>query len=225
MVNKSALGIFFRIPIYGKVKKRLAAEIGEEAALNAYTSMLNVTIDNVSRLQDTDIFGFYEGEILFLNHPLPSDNPPIPPLEKGGEGGFDKGGNFELLKKLPLIPQKGENLGGRMFNAMKCLFEKGYERVLLIGVDSPDLPLSFIIDAFKKLEFYDLVIGPSEDGGYYLIGITKPIKNLFTNIHWGSSNVLNETISRAEDSRISYFLLPGWYDIDNLNNLLRWKRK
>ena len=210
MVNKSALGIFFRIPIYGKVKKRLAAEIGEEAALNAYTSMLNVTIDNVSRLQDTDIFGFYEGEKTSLNITLSS-------FRKDGQKGFPE--------KISLITQKGKNLGGRMFNAMKCLFEKGYERVLLIGIDSPDLPLSFIVDAFKKLEYYELVIGPSEDGGYYLIGLTKPIKNLFTNIHWGSSNVLNETISRAEHSRISYFLLPMWYDIDNLNNLLRWKRK
>jgi hypothetical protein len=210
MVNKSALGIFFRIPIYGKVKKRLASEIGEEAALNAYKSMLNVTIDNVSRLQDTDIFGFYEGEKTSLHITLFS-------FRKGGQKGFPE--------KISLIPQKGKNLGGRMFNAIKCLFEKGYERVLLIGIDSPDLPLSSIVDAFKKLEYYELVIGPSEDGGYYLIGLTKPIKNLFTNIHWGSSNVLNETISRAEYSRISYFLLPRWYDIDNLNNLLRWKRK
>ena len=210
MVNKSALGIFFRIPIYGKVKKRLASEIGEEAALNAYKSMLNVTIDNVSRLQDTDIFGFYEGEQTSLNITLSS-------FRKDGQKGFPE--------KISLITQKGKNLGGRMFNAMKCLFEKGYERVLLIGIDSPDLPLSFIVDAFKKLEYYELVIGPSEDGGYYLIGLTKPIKYLFTNIHWGSSNVLNETIYKAEYSRISYFLLPRWYDIDNLNNLLRWKRK
>lgn len=210
MTGKSALGIFFRIPMYGKVKKRLAAEIGEEAALKAYKSMLNVTIDNVSRLQDTDIFGFYEGERTSLNITLSS-------FRTDGQKGFPE--------KISLIPQRGKNLGGRMYNAIQCLFAKGYEHVSLIGVDSPDLPLSFIVDAFKRLEFYELVIGPSEDGGYYLIGITKPIKILFTNIHWGSSNVLNETISRAEDSRISYFLLPGWYDIDNLNNLHRWKRK
>lgn len=208
MANKSALGIFFRIPVYGKVKKRLAAEIGEEAALIAYKSMLNVTINNVLKVQDTDIFGFYEGTETFLHITLSP---------------FIKCGQKIFLEKISLIPQKGKNLGQRMFNAVKCLFEKGYGRVSLIGVDSPDLPLSFIIDAFKKLDSYELVIGPSEDGGYYLIGITKPIKDLFANIHWGSSNVLNETISTAEHCRINYFLLPCWYDIDNLNDLLRWK--
>src|SRR3990172_8810891 len=111
MPTKSALGIFFRFPALGKVKKRLADEIGENAALTAYESMLKATIENVTKLEGIDLYGFYEGGII----------PPYPPLEKGGKGGFEKGGNFELLKKLPLVTQKGFNLGERMYKAIQWL--------------------------------------------------------------------------------------------------------
>ncbi len=223
MPTKSVLGIFFRFPALGKVKKRLADEIGENAALTAYESMLKATIENVSRLEGIDIYGFYVGGIVSLNRPLPSDNPPIPPLGKGGKGGFEKGGNFELLKKLPLVTQKGNNLGERMCNAIQWLFDNGYQKVSLIGTDSPDLPPAFIKDAFQKLDSYKLVIGPSEDGGYYLIGMKNPFDMLFKNIEWGSDKVLKCTVSKAYSAGISYFLLPEWYDIDDLRSLSRWK--
>ncbi|MBM4137419.1 MAG: glycosyltransferase, partial [Nitrospira sp.] len=191
---------------YGRVKKRLAAEIGEEAALKAYAEMLRATFNNVSKLQCVDIYGFYEGEV----------------IEKGGKGGFEKGGIFELLKKTPLHPQRGNDLGKRMYNAIKWLSQKGYKKVALIGSDSPDLPSSFIKDAFERLESHELVIGPAEDGGYYLIGMKKPMDILFKNMQWGSNNVLKDTITHAVNAGINYFLLPQWYDVDNLNSLNQW---
>lgn len=197
MPTKSALGIFFRIPTHGKVKKRLANEIGEDAALTAYESMLEATIGNVSRLKGIDIYGFYEGEGTSLN-PLPSIT-------------------------VPLISQKGFNLGERMYKAIQWLFDNGYQKVSLIGTDSPDLPLAFIKDAFQKLDSYELVIGPSEDGGYYLIGMKKPLDTVFKNIKWGSNKVLKDTITNAYAAEISYFLLSEWYDIDDLNSLNRWR--
>ena len=205
MPTKSALGIFFRIPTHGKVKKRLANEIGEDAALTAYESMLEATIENVSRLKGIDLYGFYEGGII----------PPNPPLLKGGRGDY--------INKMPLILQKGNNLGERMYNAIQWLFDNGYQKVSLIGTDSPDLPLAFIKDAFQKLDSYKLVIGPSEDGGYYLIGMKNPFDMLFKNIEWGSDKVLKYTVSKAHSAGISYFLLPEWYDIDDLRSLSRWK--
>jgi rSAM/selenodomain-associated transferase 1 len=223
MPLKSALGIFFRFPALGKVKKRLAYEIGEDAALKAYESMLDATIENVSKLKGIDIYGFYEGEITYLNFRLPSDNPPIPPLEKGGKGGFEKEWILELLKKLPLVAQKGGNLGKRMYKAIQWLFENGYQKVSLIGTDSPDLPLFFIKEAFQKLDSYELVIGPSEDGGYYLIGMKEPLEMVFKNIEWGSNTVLNDTILHAYTAKKSYFLLSEWYDIDDFNTLNRWR--
>ena len=229
MTKKSALGIFFRIPLYGRVKKRLAAEIGEDAAFKAYKSMLNVTIDNVSRLQGMDICGFYEGEITSLNPSSPPFNSPLyrgarlPSVGQGYRG--VKGGPGGFRRKIPLHPQQGNNLGEKMSNAIQWLFQKGYDRVLLIGADSPDLPLPFITEAFENLDSYSLVIGPSEDGGYYLIGMNKPFDIIFKDINWGHENVLAGTVSKAKAAGISYFLLPEWYDIDDLNGLNRWKLK
>src|SRR3990170_4875312 len=205
MPTKSVLGIFFRFPALGKVKKRLADEIGENAALTAYESMLKATIENVSRLEGIDLYGFYEGGIIPPNHPL----------VKGERGDY--------INKMPLILQKGNNLGERMCNAIHWLFDNGYQKVSLIGTDSPDLPLAFIKDAFQKLDSYKLVIGPSEDGGYYLIGMKNPFDMLFKNIEWGSDKVLKYTVSKAHSAGISYFLLPEWYDIDDLRSLSRWR--
>lgn len=221
MSNKSALGIFFRIPLYGKVKKRLAAEIGEDVAFKAYRSMLDATIENVLRIHGVDIYGFYEGEETSLNPSLPPFNSP---LTKGGYREVEEGLRG-FSGKIPLYSQQGVDLGERMSNAIKWLFNKGYEKVSLIGADSPDLPLSFITYALEKLDSYDLVIGPSEDGGYYLIGMNKPFDTIFKDINWGHDNVLKDTVSKAKAAGISYFLLPEWYDIDDLNSLNRWKLK
>lgn len=194
-MNKSALGVFFKIPAPGKVKKRLAVEIGEDSALKAYKSMLKATIKNISVLQGIDIYGFYDGIL--------KDN--------------------TFMKIFPLIPQEGRDLGERMSNAITLLLNSGYKKVSLIGADSPDLPVSFIKEAFIKLDSFDLVIGPSEDGGYYLIGMNKPFDDIFKNIKWGYNNVFKDTISIANNAGIRYFLLSEWYDIDDNTHFKKWK--
>ena len=219
MTNKSSLGIFFRIPAPGKVKKRLAAEIGENEACKAYEYMLHETIKSVSRLRGIDLYGFYEGEKTSSN---PSLSPSVSPLTKGEYRGIEEelGG---LMGQIPLYSQKGVNLGERMCNAVKWFFHKGYEKVSLVGTDSPDLPFSFLEDAFQKLDSHNLVIGPSEDGGYYLIGMNKPHEVIFEGIQWGHESVLRDTICRAKAAGISYFLLSEWYDIDDLDGFNRWR--
>ncbi|NWF75228.1 MAG: TIGR04282 family arsenosugar biosynthesis glycosyltransferase [Nitrospirae bacterium] len=201
MKSRSALGIFFRAPQSGKVKKRIANKIGKDEALKAYISMLDATVANVLRIQGIDIYGFYEGEITSPNYQIP----------------------FLGKKNISFHPQKGHNLGEKMCNAFQWLFDNGYLKVSLIGTDSPDLPISFIEMAFQKLDIYELVIGPSEDGGYYLIGMKKPLEDVFKNIEWGRDMVLKDTISNAMNAGINYFLLPEWYDIDDLDTLNRWR--
>ncbi len=198
MNNQSALGIIFRVPEYGKVKKRLALQIGADRALKIYTTMLFKTIENVSKLKDINIYGFYDGNVSALP---------------------------DILNKFPLIPQKGDDLGERMFNAIKFLFEKGYKKAALIGSDSPDLPVSYVEDAFLQLNAHEVLIGPTIDGGYYLIGMKTPLDKIFKGIIWGSSSVLKDTISIANKEGIKYFLLPEWYDIDDVEGLKRWENK
>ncbi|MCX8030131.1 MAG: TIGR04282 family arsenosugar biosynthesis glycosyltransferase, partial [Thermodesulfovibrionales bacterium] len=194
--SASALGIFFRIPKLGKVKRRLAEQIGDELALKAYQAMLSETIKNVQKLAGIDIYGFYDGSL------EPS---------------------LDFPQNIYYIPQKGKDLGQRMSKAVNYLFEAGYKKVLLIGSDSPDLPLEFINEAFHKLDSYTLVIGPAQDGGYYLIGMNKPFDEIFENISWGNEEVLKNTLLKAKESAIRYFLLPEWYDIDDLESLKRWR--
>lgn len=197
MINsKSALGIFFRIPESGKVKKRLAEQIGDELALKAYQAMLYETMKKVETLEGIDIYGFYEGNLQI---------------------------SVELPTTFTYIPQIGKDLGQRMSNAVAYLFEKGYGKVVLIGSDSPDLPFKFITEAFRLLSLHEIVIGPARDGGYYLIGMNKPLNLIFNNISWGSDEVLKKTLLMTKKANIKYSLLPEWYDIDDLEGLKQWK--
>lgn len=193
---KSALGVFYRTPEYGRVKRRLAAQIGDGEALRAYQEMLDETMKNVQGLKDIQVFWFYEGGSKYSEHFQPSDC---------------------------CLPQKGRNLGQRMSNATAYLFKAGYKKVVLIGSDSPDLPLCFIQKAFSALDSYQLAIGPAKDGGYYLIGMNRPLNHIFRGIIWGQNDVLKKTLLKADEGRICYFLLPEWSDIDDLTSLRLWK--
>ncbi len=195
--SDSSLGVFFRTPEYSKVKTRLASWIGHEKTLAIYKEMLKATFKKALRLSSiADLYGFYDG-------PEPADH------INGRE--------------IKLLPQYGKDLGERIFNALNFLFKKGYKSVILIGSDSPDLPTVYIKEAFERLNIFRLVIGPSEDGGYYLIGMTEPLKFLFKDIPWSTSSVLKKTLDLAIRKGIEYSLLPVWYDVDDLEGLRRWK--
>lgn len=196
MSKSNSLGIIFRTPEYGKVKKRLASEIGHELTLTVYREMLHTTIERVCLLKNVDIYGFYDGvfpDEIALNY-----------------------------KDMVLLPQKGKDLGDRLYNAASYLHNKCYSKIVLIGADSPDLPIEYISEAFSRLDSFDIVIGPSEDGGYYLIATKEPLKAIFSDIPWESGDVLEKTLSVIERKGTFYFLLPEWCDIDNLETLNRW---
>lgn len=195
-MKRAALGVFFRTPEMGRCKSRLAVTLGEEQAFDIYKAMLSATFDKLRNLMGIDVLGFYDG--------LKPFGLPLNPI-------------------VEFFPQQGETLGERMHKALKLMLGFKYHKAALIGSDIPDLPVQYIHDAFDHLDLNDLVLGPTEDGGYYLIGMKRPLSFLFDGMWWGDDRVLGETIKRAENQNISYALLPQWYDIDDLEGLGRWK--
>lgn len=120
-----------------------------------------------------------------------------------------------------LVPQSEGDLGARMHAAMVDTFAWGFDRVLLIGSDLPTLPTAHLVDAMQALERAPMVIGPAEDGGYYLIGLRAPCAELFHDIEWGSADVLERTLSIARRCGLGVERVPQWHDIDTEANLSR----
>lgn len=133
-------------------------------------------------------------------------------------------GEAQLRELAPgvetFVAQRGDSLGQRLSAAFDDLFETGAERVVVIGADSPTLPAEVIERAFDRLDQgIDLVIGPTRDGGYYLIGLRRPTSALFVAIPWSTSRVLAATLDRAAAKQLTVELLPEWYDIDEPDDL------
>ncbi|MEC4887155.1 MAG: TIGR04282 family arsenosugar biosynthesis glycosyltransferase, partial [Scytonema sp. PMC 1070.18] len=139
------------------------------------------------------------------------------------------GGNLQLIQDwlgTNLVYQlQGEgDLGERMMRSLVDAFQSGAEKVVIIGIDCPDINAQILAQAFEQLRQYDLVLGPAVDGGYYLIGLQRPIPELFTNISWGTSEVLQKTINIAQKLNLSVFSLPLLADIDRPEDLPLWEK-
>jgi rSAM/selenodomain-associated transferase 1 len=137
---------------------------------------------------------------------------------------FVGGGDPASLRALApdrfrLVAQEGDGLGERMGNAFRHLIEGDGVTAVVIGSDSPDVPLVFVKRAFLKLKHRDVVLGPASDGGYYLIGLKQSHPELFQGPAWGTAHVLTETLEIARDHTLSCSLLPLWYDVDDIHGL------
>lgn len=185
MNSKDLLLIFTRNPELGKCKTRLAATLGNETALDIYKFLLKYTA-NITKQLSADKETWYSEEI-WKNDVWPSST---------------------FRKKL----QEGINLGERMTHAFKKGFEHGYERIIIIGSDLYDLNTEDLNRAFKNLACHDYVIGPAEDGGYYLLGMTKYTPELFQNKKWGTDSVLTDTLKDLKNK--DYVRLDTRNDID-----------
>lgn len=183
---KSALIIFVRNPVLGKVKTRLAAGIGEAKALQVYEHLLQHTQSIVNDLEVTK-FVYYA----------------------------DKINNGDLWNDLEKRKQHGDDLGERMQNAFEELFAAGFSKVCIIGSDCFELTSDIVTKAFAVLDTKDLVIGPVMDGGYYLLGTNKLIPQLFINKTWSTSTVFSDTLKDAASLNLSVMQLPVLNDIDN----------
>jgi hypothetical protein len=194
--SKNCVLSFVKYPFPGRVKTRLARQLGANAAADLYR---NFVTDILATLKSMDV----NIKIAFAP--------------------FDSKNKFQqwLGKKYSYIPQIGRDLGQRMKNAFLQTFSGGFNSVIVIGSDSPDLPAEYLELAFYALDTNDVVIGPSSDGGYYLIGFTREtfLPEAFERISWSSDNVFVQTINILKQHRQSLFLLPQWYDVDTLANL------
>ncbi len=191
-MNPSALIIFVRNPLLGKVKTRLAREIGAERALKIYELLLDHT-RFITASMPVDKYVFYED---FVNG---DDNWPAAIYQK----------------KL----QVGDSLGMRMEQAFAELFAFGHERVLIIGSDCLELTMEAIVAAFASLEKQQAVIGPALDGGYYLLGLSYPLPSIFRDKSWSTNTVLLETMADFQKLKIDLRVLPVLSDIDTVSDL------
>lgn len=183
--NNNLLLIFTRNPELGKCKTRLAAKVGDTAALEIYKFLLSHTVSFTRKLK-AEKHVFYS-EAIWKN---------------------DLWDNHIYQKKL----QNGVDLGVRMQNAFQDGFNSGFEKIIIIGSDMYDLSQEDMEKAFAKLEDHDYVIGPAEDGGYYLLGMTNFKKELFENKVWGTNTVLSHTLDDVKTE--NHFLLEAKNDVD-----------
>lgn len=190
-MEKEALIIFVRKPELGKVKTRLAATIGAEAALLIYQKLLEHT-HKVSAPLACDKYVFYVDEI--------------------EEQDLWRMGYHKHL-------QANTDLGGRMQAAFAFLFEKGYARICIIGSDCFELTAEIINDAFLLLQGNDVVIGPAKDGGYYLLGMKDGLKQVFEGVEWSTENVCKQTKAQIEQNGYSFTQLPLLTDVDTVDDV------
>lgn len=196
---KNILAIFVKYPQAGFVKTRLAKDIGPKAATFLYKNFVNITIKrSASKKYKTIIF--------------------YTPAKQSKRMVDWLGGDFEY------VVQCGNDLGKRMQNAFKFIFSRGAKKAVIVGTDSPFIEESEILKSFKRLDKIDCVIGPSYDGGYYLLGMNKPCKKIFDNIEWSTETVLKQTIDILKEKDISYSFIDTGFDIDNLDDLFLFKR-
>lgn len=194
---KNALIIFAKAPVPGEVKTRLLSRYTPQEAVELYKGFLIDTLKIATKCLHSHVCGDLK---LFLACTPSADYPFFMELSECFE--------------IELIEQRGENLGKRMEHAFTDAIIEGYRRVVIMGSDSPTLPPDFIVEAFSKLTRDDLVIGPTEDGGYYLVGVSDNIPPLFDGIAWGTNRVFDETLKRVKYLKLRFSLLPVWYDID-----------
>lgn len=126
-------------------------------------------------------------------------------------------------RSISILEQQGENLGDRLKNAFHWGFSQGFKKVVIIGSDAPTLPTDFIEEAYLHLSLVSVVLGPSLDGGYYLIGAQPPTPDLFEEIAWGTATVFLSTLRKLNRRKEAFHLLPFWYDIDRPQDLLLLK--
>jgi len=192
--------IFVKEPLLGQVKTRLAAEIGAEAACHVYRRCVEQTLERLVALRD---------EITLC----------VEPAEAMGRL------QAWLGSAWPVQPQHGATLGERLAHATDSAFADGMRRVIVIGTDSPWIDHLRIEEAFSAMERTDLVLGPTADGGYYLVGLAKSAPGLFRGISWSTSQVLDETLGKARALGLSVSLLPEGYDVDRLTDLQQWMQQ
>lgn len=197
-MGRVAVTIMAKTPRAGEVKTRLCPPFRSNEAAELYRCFLLDKIEQVRGLTTVSQAISYT------------------PLE--GKAYFE-----ELAPGFVLIPQEGPDLGTRLAHSFDQLFAQGYAAAMAIDSDTPTLPTHFLEEAFDLVTTptIDLVLGPSDDGGYYLIGLRRVYRELFEDMPWSTTQVMPETIRRAEAKGLTVACLPTWFDVDTADDLER----
>ncbi len=208
---KKAIVVFAKAPIAGQVKTRLIGTLTSEEAKDLYICFLKDTFESLEELIEEFQEEDEDDESSLVLCFTPADE-----LEA-----------FESadLNGCLMLEQSGNDLGERMKNCFDDLFRMNFQSVIIVGADTPTLPNEIIAEAFAILteEKNTVAVGPTTDGGYYLIGMNSPHPVLFDNIHWSSDQVMIETQQIATQNQIKLSLLPEWFDVDAPADLERLK--
>ncbi|MFQ5684410.1 MAG: TIGR04282 family arsenosugar biosynthesis glycosyltransferase [Candidatus Binatia bacterium] len=186
-----------KAPEVGLVKTRLQPYLTPSEAATLYECFLADTVAKMRKLERSDHWIAFSPE---------------------GKDYFRR-----VFMKSRLLAQRGRDLGERVHHVFVDLFQMGYKEVVIAGSDSPTMPLASLDQAYHHLRGQEsrVVLGPSSDGGYYLVGLTRPAEGLFRNIPWSTEEVLESTMARAKELGLKIVLLPPAFDIDVAKDLMR----
>lgn len=196
-----SFGIFARYPAAGHAKTRLAEQWDARSAAELYAAFIDDLLARFSTTADRRVVAFTAG---------PGD------LQSGAaETYFTEraGTRYQIWTQPP------GSLGARMAAWFGSSLSRKGDRAVLIGSDSPTLPAAYVQTAFESLAQSDVVLGPAFDGGYYLIGMRYPARNVFGEIQWSEPGVLAQSVAAVERAQATLGLLPPWYDVDTLGDL------
>jgi len=192
----NALLVVAKRPAPGQTKTRLTPPLSPEEAAFLYEQFLCDTLD--------------------LIRAVPNVRPIIAYLPEGEEDYFRT-----LAPDFDLLPQRGDDLGARLDNALIHCLNDGFERAVIMDSDSPTLPADCLAQAFTALDTADVVLGPCDDGGYYLIGLKRPAPRLLREVKMSTPSVLRDTLALAAEEGLTVAQLPTWYDVDTAAELDR----
>lgn len=192
----SALVVLAKAPRPGQVKTRLCPPLSPPDAARVHAAFVRDTVERMRSLAGVQLVCAY----------TPAEDRAF--FEAACDGAM-------------LVAQAGGDLGGRLHAVFAALGARGFPRIVAIGADTPTLPLVHVRDAFALLgeSGVDVVLGPAEDGGYYLIGLRTPCAELFADIPWSTDRVFAETWRRAEAIGLRAQGLPAWRDVDTFADL------
>lgn len=188
--------VYAKVPRSGQVKTRIATTIGNGRAAEIYRAMLSGFLARLRGLRRR-----WHMEIHFT--PPEQESLLVPEVPPG----------------IPRVPQVDGDLGARLKHSFATAFQASRDPVVIVGTDSPDLPVRFLQEALDQLATHDVVVGPSKDGGYYLIGLRAPAPQLFEGIPWSSPDVCRETLRKAQQLGKTCYTTPEWSDVDTTQDL------
>lgn len=195
--NGNALIVVAKRPVPGNTKTRLSPPLSPRQASELYECFLMDTLAQIRQVEAVErVIAYLPGHARGYFHCLAPD--------------------------FQLVQQEGPDLGARLDHALTSYLSRGYEYAVIMDSDSPTLPAAHLSRAFATLsDGADVVLGPCEDGGYYLIGCSQPIPRLLRDVHMSTPSVAADTIRLANEAGLNLVQLPTWYDVDDGDSLLR----